>query len=81
MALGEVVDFNYRSGDLLRFADSRFTTIPEQYPRAEDLLERPFRSRDPHKHSVKTGRQAAHPKQPAAREVTIFVLVRPPICS
>lgn len=36
--LGEVVDFNYRSGDLLAFANSRFTTIPEQYLGAEDLL-------------------------------------------
>ncbi len=36
--LGEVVDFNYRSGDLLAFANSRFTTIPEQYLGTEDLL-------------------------------------------
>lgn len=36
--IGEVVDFNYRSGDLLAFANSRFTTIPEHYLGTEDLL-------------------------------------------
>jgi flavin reductase len=36
--LGEVVDFNYRSGDALAFANSSFTTIPESQLGVEDLL-------------------------------------------
>lgn len=36
--LGEVVDFNYRNGDALAFANSRFTTIPESQLGVEDLL-------------------------------------------
>jgi flavin reductase (DIM6/NTAB) family NADH-FMN oxidoreductase RutF len=36
--LGEVVDFNYRSGDALAFANSSFTTIPESQLGMEDLL-------------------------------------------
>jgi flavin reductase (DIM6/NTAB) family NADH-FMN oxidoreductase RutF len=36
--LGEVVDFNYRSGDALAFASGRFTTIPESQLGVEDLL-------------------------------------------
>jgi len=36
--LGEVVDFNYRSGDALAFANSTFTTIPESQLGMEDLL-------------------------------------------
>lgn len=36
--LGEVVDFSYRSGDALAFANSRFTTIPESQLGVEDLL-------------------------------------------
>jgi flavin reductase (DIM6/NTAB) family NADH-FMN oxidoreductase RutF len=36
--LGEVADFNYRSGDALAFANSTFTTIPESQLGVEDLL-------------------------------------------
>ncbi len=36
--LGEVADFNYRSGDALAFANSSFTTIPESQLGVEDLL-------------------------------------------
>lgn len=36
--LGEVVDFGYRSGDALAFANGRFTTIPESQLGVEDLL-------------------------------------------
>ncbi|BAS17426.1 hypothetical protein AHiyo8_57290 [Arthrobacter sp. Hiyo8] len=36
--MGEVVDFNYRSGDALAFANSSFTTIPESQLGMEDLL-------------------------------------------
>ncbi|QCP00756.1 flavin reductase family protein [Arthrobacter sp. 24S4-2] len=36
--LGEVVDFNYRNGDALAFANSTFTTIPESQLGMEDLL-------------------------------------------
>ena len=36
--LGEVVDFDYRNGDALAFANSRFTTIPESQLGVEDLL-------------------------------------------
>ncbi|MCI0140552.1 flavin reductase family protein [Arthrobacter bambusae] len=36
--LGQVVDFNYRSGDALAFANSSFTTIPESQLGMEDLL-------------------------------------------
>ncbi|GAB2725078.1 flavin reductase family protein [Arthrobacter bambusae] len=36
--LGEVADFNYRSGDALAFANSSFTTIPESQLGMEDLL-------------------------------------------
>jgi flavin reductase (DIM6/NTAB) family NADH-FMN oxidoreductase RutF len=36
--LGEVVDFNYRNGDALAFANSAFTTIPESQLGVEDLL-------------------------------------------
>ena len=36
--VGEVVDFNYRSGDALAFANSSFTTIPESQLGMEDLL-------------------------------------------
>lgn len=36
--LGEVVDFNYRNGDALAFANSRFTTIPESQLGVESLL-------------------------------------------
>jgi flavin reductase len=36
--LGEVVDFNYRSGDALGFANSSFTTIPESQLGIEELL-------------------------------------------
>jgi flavin reductase (DIM6/NTAB) family NADH-FMN oxidoreductase RutF len=36
--LGEVVDFNYRSGDALAFANGSFTTIPESQLGMEDLL-------------------------------------------
>lgn len=36
--LGQVVDFNYRTGDALAFANSRFTTIPESQLGMEDLL-------------------------------------------
>lgn len=36
--LGEVVDFNYRSGDALAFANSSFTTIPESQLGMEELL-------------------------------------------
>ncbi|HEV7166826.1 MAG TPA: flavin reductase family protein [Micrococcaceae bacterium] len=36
--LGEVVDFNYRHGDALAFANSRFTIIPESQLGVENLL-------------------------------------------
>lgn len=36
--LGEVVDFNYRDGDALAFANGTFTTIPESQLGMEDLL-------------------------------------------
>ncbi|WP_427018445.1 flavin reductase family protein [Pseudarthrobacter sp. P1] len=36
--LGEVADFNYRTGDALAFANSDFTTIPESQLGVEDLL-------------------------------------------
>ena len=36
--LGEVADFNYRSGDALAFANGSFTTIPESQLGMEDLL-------------------------------------------
>ncbi len=36
--LGEVVDFNYRSGDALAYANSAFTTIPESQLGVEELL-------------------------------------------
>lgn len=36
--LGEVVDFNYRNGDALAFANGSFTTIPESQLGMEDLL-------------------------------------------
>ncbi|UVJ38196.1 flavin reductase family protein [Arthrobacter sp. CJ23] len=36
--VGEVADFNYRSGDALAFANSAFTTIPESQLGMEDLL-------------------------------------------
>ncbi|MBO1266969.1 flavin reductase family protein [Arthrobacter cavernae] len=36
--VGEVVDFNYRSGDALAFANSAFTTIPESQLGMEELL-------------------------------------------
>lgn len=36
--LGEVVDFNYRTGDALAFANGSFTTIPESQLGVEDLL-------------------------------------------
>ncbi len=36
--LGEVVDFNYRTGDALAYANSAFTTIPESQLGVEDLL-------------------------------------------
>jgi flavin reductase (DIM6/NTAB) family NADH-FMN oxidoreductase RutF len=36
--IGEVVDFNYRNGDALAFANSTFTTIPESQLGMEDLL-------------------------------------------
>lgn len=36
--VGEVVDFNYRSGDALAFANSTFTTIPESQLGMEELL-------------------------------------------
>ena len=36
--LGEVVDFNYRNGDALAFANSAFTIIPESQLGMEDLL-------------------------------------------
>jgi flavin reductase (DIM6/NTAB) family NADH-FMN oxidoreductase RutF len=36
--VGEVADFNYRSGDALAFANSSFTTIPESQLGMEDLL-------------------------------------------
>lgn len=36
--LGEVVAFDYRNGDALAFANSRFTTIPESQLGVEDLL-------------------------------------------
>ena len=36
--IGEVVDFNYRNGDALAYANSAFTTIPESQLGMEDLL-------------------------------------------
>ncbi|MER7082045.1 NADH-FMN oxidoreductase RutF, flavin reductase (DIM6/NTAB) family [Saccharopolyspora antimicrobica] len=36
--IGEVVDFDYRGGDLLGFANSRFTTITEPLLGMENLL-------------------------------------------
>lgn len=36
--VGEVVDFNYRNGDALAFANSAFTTIPESQLGIEELL-------------------------------------------
>lgn len=36
--VGEVVDFDYRSGDALAFANSAFTTIPESQLGMEELL-------------------------------------------
>ncbi|HKU29671.1 flavin reductase family protein [Arthrobacter sp. NyZ413] len=36
--VGEVVDFNYRNGDALAFANSSFTTIPESQLGMEELL-------------------------------------------
>lgn len=36
--IGEVVDFNYRNGDALAYANSTFTTIPESQLGMEDLL-------------------------------------------
>lgn len=36
--IGEVVDFNYRNGDALAFANGTFTTIPESLLGMEDLL-------------------------------------------
>ncbi|WP_269047405.1 flavin reductase family protein [Paenarthrobacter sp. Z7-10] len=36
--LGEVVDFNYRNGDALAFANGRFTTIPDSQLGVENLL-------------------------------------------
>lgn len=36
--IGEVVDFNYRTGDALAFANGTFTTIPESLLGMEDLL-------------------------------------------
>ncbi len=36
--VGEVVDFNYRSGDALAFAHGAFTVIPEPQLGVEDLL-------------------------------------------
>ncbi|MCW1250236.1 flavin reductase family protein [Acaricomes phytoseiuli] len=36
--LGEVADFGYRTGDALAFANSGFTTIPENQLGVEDLL-------------------------------------------
>ena len=36
--LGEVVDFNYRNGDALAFANGSFTIIPESQLGMEDLL-------------------------------------------
>ncbi|MBE0010476.1 MULTISPECIES: flavin reductase family protein [unclassified Arthrobacter] len=36
--LGEVQDFNYRKGDALAYANSTFTTIPENQLGMEDLL-------------------------------------------
>lgn len=36
--LGEVVDFDYRSGDALAFQGGRFTTLPESQLGVEDLL-------------------------------------------
>lgn len=36
--LGEVANFDYRSGDALAFANSRFTTIPESLLGVEELL-------------------------------------------
>lgn len=36
--LGEVMDFNYRNGDALAFANSGFTSIPESQLGIEELL-------------------------------------------
>jgi flavin reductase (DIM6/NTAB) family NADH-FMN oxidoreductase RutF len=36
--VGEVTNFNYRSGDALAFANSSFTTIPESQLGMENLL-------------------------------------------
>jgi flavin reductase (DIM6/NTAB) family NADH-FMN oxidoreductase RutF len=36
--VGEVVDFDHRSGDALAYANSTFTTIPESQLGMEDLL-------------------------------------------
>ena len=36
--LGQVVDFNYRNGDALAFANGSFTVIPESQLGMEDLL-------------------------------------------
>lgn len=36
--IGEVVEFDYRSGDALGFVNSRFTTIPEYLLGVENLL-------------------------------------------
>ena len=36
--VGEVADFNYRSGDALAFANSSFTIIPESQLGMENLL-------------------------------------------
>jgi flavin reductase (DIM6/NTAB) family NADH-FMN oxidoreductase RutF len=36
--VGEVADFNYRTGDALAFANSGFTTIPESQLGIEELL-------------------------------------------
>jgi flavin reductase (DIM6/NTAB) family NADH-FMN oxidoreductase RutF len=36
--LGEVVNFDYRSGDALAFANGSYTTIPESQLGMEDLL-------------------------------------------
>ncbi|WCI08698.1 flavin reductase family protein [Arthrobacter sp. OVS8] len=36
--VGEVMDFNYRNGDALAYANSAFTTIPESQLGMEDLL-------------------------------------------
>lgn len=36
--LGEVIDFNYRTGDALAYASGNFTTIPENMLGMEELL-------------------------------------------